>query len=45
VEVCYERNGQEKRLEAKLVRVDRISAGTMGVAVQFERPLSEDDLP
>ena len=45
VELCFEKGGDEKKISARLVRMDRISPGTMGVAVKFENPLADEELP
>jgi len=45
VEVCFERNGKEQKRAARLIRVDRITSGTIGVAVEFDRPMIERDSP
>ena len=36
-EVSYEVKGKEVTVPATVVRIERISAGTMGVAVRFDR--------
>jgi len=45
VEVCFERGGKEKKVGARLIRMDRITSGTLGVAVEFDRALKDSDLP
>jgi hypothetical protein len=45
LEVVFESGGREVRAPAKIVRIESIAAGTLGVAVQFERRLHEHELP
>jgi len=45
LEVTFTSNGREVRAPAKVIRMESISPGTLGVAVQFERRLHEHELP
>ena len=45
LEVCFESNGREVRAPAKIIRVEQVSPGTYGIAVQFERRLHDHELP
>ncbi|MSR45484.1 MAG: PilZ domain-containing protein [Planctomycetes bacterium] len=45
LEVCFDSNGREVRAPAKIIRVEQVSPGTYGIAVQFERRLHDHELP
>ena len=45
VELCYEKGGKERRINGRLARVDCISRGTLGVAVEFDETLPENEHP
>ena len=45
IEVSYTANGREIKAPAKLIRVEAISPGTLGIAVEFQRRLHEHELP
>lgn len=45
LDVTFSANGREVRAPAKVIRMESISPGTLGVAVQFERRLHEHELP
>ncbi len=45
LEMAYDKDGREVRTPAKIVRIEQLSPGTFGIAVQFERRLHEHELP
>ena len=45
LELSFQCDGREVRVPAKVIRMESISPGTLGVAVQFERRLHEHELP
>ena len=45
LEVTFTSNGREVHAPAKIVRIEQLSPGTLGVAVQFERRLHDHELP
>ncbi len=45
LEVTFQSGGREVRAPAHVIRIEQISAGTLGIAVQFERRLHEHELP
>jgi len=36
-ELQYEVNGEEQKVPVRLVRIDKVSNGTLGIAVRFEK--------
>ena len=44
-DVSFAAEGKEIRVPAKIVRIEQISPGTLGVALQFDRRLHEHELP
>jgi hypothetical protein len=45
LEVAFCVKGMETRVPARIVRIEALSPGTLGIAVQFERRLRESELP
>jgi hypothetical protein len=45
LEVSFSSNGREITVPAKVIRMESISPGTLGIAVQFERRLHDHELP
>ncbi len=45
IEVTFTANGREVRAPAKVVRMEALAPGTLGIAVQFERRLHDQELP
>jgi hypothetical protein len=45
LEVAFSSNGREVRAPAKIIRVEAVSPGTLGIAVAFERRLHDHELP
>ncbi len=45
LEVTYTANGREVTAPAKVIRMEQVSPGTLGIAVHFERRLHEQELP
>jgi hypothetical protein len=45
LEVSFAANGRDLSIPAKIVRIEPISPGTLGIAVQFDRRLHEHELP
>ncbi len=45
IELVFSAGGREVRAPAKITRVEALSPGTLGIAVQFERRLHENELP
>jgi hypothetical protein len=45
LEVVYSSNGRDVKAPAKIIRIESISPGTLGIAVQFERRLHDHELP
>jgi hypothetical protein len=45
LDVSFSSAGRNVTVPARLVRIEQLSPGTLGVAVQFERRLHEHELP
>jgi hypothetical protein len=45
LDIAYDKDGREVRAPAKIVRIEQLSPGTYGLAVQFDRRLHEHELP
>lgn len=45
LEVSFTINGKETKVPAKIVRIESISPGTFGIAVQFDHRLTEGEMP
>jgi len=45
LEVTFSAGGRELRVPARIARIEALSAGTLGIAVQFDRRLHEHELP
>lgn len=45
LEVTFSAGGREVRAPARVVRMEQLSPGTLGIAVQFDRRLHEHELP
>ena len=45
IEICFIANGKETQTGGKIVRIDTVSPGTYGIAIEFGQRLPESKLP
>ena len=45
VEISFSSNGKETQVAGRIVRIDSVSPGTFGIAVEFGQRLPESQLP
>ena len=45
LELSFHASGRELRISARVIRMESISPGTLGIAVQFDRRLHDHELP
>jgi hypothetical protein len=45
VEVSFSANGKETQVAGRIIRIDSVSPGTFGIAVEFGQRLPDSKLP